>query len=156
MLKVKSFESFKLFFETFIFIEILGEQLITKFSTCPKDTIEPKTTELLRIRDLFTDRLERRLETLSKARDLMENVERANDWCTKGIELMAAQQVEKCSIASEVTIAEQNLQELNNFIASAADFSLSSPKEFKNVFEESKTVETKAIVSQVRFYPFFK
>lgn len=84
----------------------------------------------------------------------MENVEKANFWCTKGIELLAAQQVEKCSISSEVVIAEQNLEEINTFIASAADFTLSSPKEFKNVFEESKTVETKAIVSQVSFYLF--
>lgn len=46
-------------------------------------------------------------------------------------------------------VAEQSLQEILTFIASAAEFRVSSPREFRNVFEESQTPETKALVTQV-------
>lgn len=70
---------------------------------------------------------------------------KANEWCTRGIDLLASQLNEKCS----VSVAEQSLQEILAFIASAAEFRVSSPREFRNVFEESQTPETKALVTQV-------
>jgi hypothetical protein len=72
----------------------------------------------------------------------------ANKWCTRGIELLASQKIEKCSGSSE--LAEKSLHEIQQFIESASDFCLSSPRDFRNMFEDSTTVETKALVSQVR------
>lgn len=72
---------------------------------------------------------------------------KANIWCARGIELLASQRIEKCSVS--VDIAEQSLQEIQEFLASAAEFRVSSPREFRNVFEESQTPETKALVTQV-------
>lgn len=72
----------------------------------------------------------------------------ANKWCAKGVELLASQRIEKCSVSAEY--AEQSLQEIQQFIASASEFCVStSPREFRNVFEDSTTPETKALVSQV-------
>lgn len=75
------------------------------------------------------------------------NYFQANQWCANGVELLASQRIEKCSASPE--IAEQSLQEIQAFIASAAEFKLSSPSEFKKIFLESTTPETKALVSQV-------
>lgn len=71
----------------------------------------------------------------------------ANQWCANGVELLASQRIEKCSVSAE--LAEQSLHEIQAFIASASDFKLSSPSEFKKIFLESTTPETKALVSQV-------
>jgi hypothetical protein len=61
---------------------------------------------------------------------------------------LASQKIEKCSGSSE--LAEKSLHEIQQFIESASDFCLSSPRDFRNMFEDSTTVETKALVSQVR------
>lgn len=63
------------------------------------------------------------------------------------MELLTTQHIEKCSSSPE--LAEQSLQQIQMFIASASDFKLSSPSEFKKIFLESTTPETKALVSQV-------
>ncbi|XP_055702828.1 guanine nucleotide exchange factor DBS isoform X3 [Phlebotomus papatasi] len=124
-----------------------GQQLISARGACPREVVQPKCDELSRVCEILTERLSRRLEILAKNRDLMERVEKANKWCAKGVELLASQRIEKCSVSAE--IAEQSLQEIVQFLASAAEFKLSSPREFKNVFQESTTPETKALVTQV-------
>lgn len=58
------------------------------------------------------------------------------------MELLASQRIEKCS-------AFTDLEKLQDFIASASEFKLSSPSEFKKIILESTTPETKALVSQV-------
>lgn len=78
----------------------------------------------------------------------------ANSWCARGIELLASQRIEKCSISPEY--AEESLQELQQFVLSASEFCItSSPTELRDVFQESATPETKALVAQVSiFMPF--
>lgn len=74
--------------------------------------------------------------------------QQANSWCARGIELLASQRIENCSMSPE--FAEQSLQELQQFVLSASEFCLtSSPRELRNVFQESATPETKALVTQV-------
>ncbi|XP_035911796.1 guanine nucleotide exchange factor DBS-like isoform X2 [Anopheles stephensi] len=127
-----------------------GQRLIgTKgcISSCPKEVVQPKCDELSRVCALIHDRISKRIDTLAKARELMERVEKANKWCTRGIELLATQRIEKCSVSAE--IAEQSLQEIQDYLASAAEFKLYSPKEIKNEIQENTTLETKALVSQV-------
>ncbi|XP_058836387.1 guanine nucleotide exchange factor DBS isoform X3 [Topomyia yanbarensis] len=127
-----------------------GQKLIGSkgcISSCPREVVQPKCDELSRVCELINERISRRIETLIKARELMERVEKANKWCARGIELLATQRIEKCSVSAE--IAAQSLLEIQEFLVSAAEFKLSSPKEFKNVIQESTTLETKALVSQV-------
>lgn len=126
-----------------------GQQLISvRGGACPADVVQPKCDELSRVCDIVSERLARRLETLLKSRDLMERVEKANEWCARGVELLASQHIEKCSVSVE--IAEKSLQEIVAFIGTAAEFRVSSPRDSpRNVFEESQTPETKALVTQV-------
>ncbi|XP_044741332.1 guanine nucleotide exchange factor DBS-like isoform X2 [Chrysoperla carnea] len=124
-----------------------GQQLLQIKNSLSLDCIEPKCSELNRMCDILSERLTRRLDTLTKCRDLMERVEKANSWCTRGVELLASQHIEKCSTSTE--LAEKSLHEIQQFIASAAEFKLNSPKEFRYVFQDSITLETKALVMQV-------
>ncbi|XP_017466709.1 PREDICTED: guanine nucleotide exchange factor DBS-like [Rhagoletis zephyria] len=124
-----------------------GQQLLGVRGVYPWEIVQPKCDELQRVCDIITERLCKRLEILTKNRELMERVEKANQWCANGVELLASQRIEKCSASPE--IAEQSLQEIQAFISSAAEFKLSSPSEFKKIFLESTTPETKALVSQL-------
>ena len=126
-----------------------GQLIIESYSTHSKDTVQPKCDELCRITEMFTERLIKRMETLLKARDLMQRVENANLWCANGIELLASQRIETFSVSKES--AEIKLQEILKFMESSADFQLSELKDFKNFFEESTSLET-IIVSQVGYY----
>lgn len=71
----------------------------------------------------------------------------ANRWCARGIDLLASQHIEKCSNSSE--LAEQSLMEIQQYVSSAEEFKLGSPKEFRSLFQDSVTPETKALVTQV-------
>ncbi|XP_058976082.1 guanine nucleotide exchange factor DBS isoform X11 [Musca domestica] len=124
-----------------------GQQLIGSRGVYPWEIVQPKCDELQRVCDIITERLQKRLEILNKNRELMERVEKANEWCANGVELLTNQRIEKCSTSPE--LAEQSLHEIQAFIASASEFKLSSPSEFKKIFLESTTPETKALVSQV-------
>lgn len=116
--------------------------------TTSKDMIEPKCNELKRIVDIFNEKVSKRIETLSNAYHLMERVEKANEWCAKGIDFLASQRIENTSISPE--IAELKLQEIMKFIDSAEDFELSSLKELKSCQEENNTSLETIILSQVR------
>lgn len=110
-----------------------------------KDMVEPKCSELQRITKMFKDKLAKRTETLFKARDLMERVENANEWCAKGIDLLASQRIENVSVPPET--AEIKLQEIIQFVESASDFQLLSLRELE---ESSSLLHLESIiVSQV-------
>lgn len=148
-----------------------GHQMIVQ-AACPREVIMPKCEELTRVRDIIADRLKRRCDILLKSRDLMGMIEKvcvpalltivymgivqnnmivpllqANLWCAQGIDLLTYQRIEKCS--ASVDIAEKSLQEIVQFIASAAEFKLSSPSEFRAILEERSTPETRPLVIQV-------
>lgn len=130
-----------------------GRLIIESYTIHSKDTVKPKCDELCRITEMFADKLNKRLDTLVKARDLMERVENANQWCANGIELLDSQRIETYSVSIES--AEIKLQEILKFIASADDYQLSELKNFKTFFEESTSLET-IIVSQVRKFSIYK
>lgn len=109
-----------------------------------KDTIEPKCGELLRMKEMLTEKLAKRQESLMKAHDLMERVEFANEWCSKGIELLASQRIENVAMPPET--AETKYQEIECFVESANSFQVSSLRDFE---EGAATLEG-VIVSQVR------
>lgn len=122
-----------------------GQTIIDSHDKCSsRDTVEPKCHELYRITEMFNEKLSKRAEALTKARDLMDRVESANEWCAKGIDLLASQRIENVSVPPET--AEIKLLEIIAFIQSAEDFQLSSLR----AFEESTPLES-IIVSQVSF-----
>ena len=111
-----------------------------------KDIVEPKCNELNRMLEMFNEKISKRIDTLTNAHRLMERVEKANEWCAKGIDLLASQRIENASLSPE--IAEQKLQDVINFVQSAEDFELSSLKDLKSCQEENTSLET-IILSQV-------
>lgn len=52
-----------------------GQHLITINNSCPIECVEPKCTELINVRDLLLEKLEKRMETLVSTRTLLERVE---------------------------------------------------------------------------------
>ncbi|XP_070494740.1 guanine nucleotide exchange factor DBS isoform X6 [Chironomus tepperi] len=112
-----------------------------------KDTVEPKCNELNRMLEMFNEKVSKRVETLTNAHRLMERVEKANEWCAKGIDLLASQRIENMSLSSD--IAEQKLQDILAFVESAKDFELSSLKDLKSCQEENTTSLETIILSQV-------
>lgn len=53
-----------------------GQQLLSGRHQCPAEVVEPKCAELRRVCTILNQKLERRLHTLSKCRELMEHIER--------------------------------------------------------------------------------
>jgi hypothetical protein len=126
-----------------------GRSIIERNDKCSsKDMVEPKCNELKRMLDMFNEKISKREETLSNAHRLMERVEKANEWCAKGIDLLASQKIENTSHVSS-DIAEQKLHEIMKFIESAEEFELSRLKDLKSYQEENTSLET-IILSQVR------
>lgn len=116
-----------------------------------KDMIEPKCNELNRVTKMFREKLNKRVEILLKARDLMERIDNANEWCAKGIDLLASQRIENVSVPPET--AEIKLQEIIKFVESADDFQLSSLRDFE---DSSSLLNLESIiVSQVRLKLLF-
>ncbi|GAB6021133.1 hypothetical protein CHUAL_003765 [Chamberlinius hualienensis] len=123
----------------------IGEQLIDS-KHYAVDSIQPKCVELQRFCDEFTVRLQKRLDSLWKYRDLQERVERANKWCTRGVDLLAGQQLERCTSPE---FARSALEEVDTFLKSSSEFKLDNPREFRNFFKDMITPETTALVQQV-------
>lgn len=56
-----------------------GQKLIGSkgcISSCPREVVQPKCDELTRVCELINERVTKRIETLIKARELMERVEK--------------------------------------------------------------------------------
>ncbi|XP_034943713.1 guanine nucleotide exchange factor DBS-like isoform X2 [Chelonus insularis] len=113
-----------------------GQQLLSGRHQCPTEVVEPKCAELQRICTILSQKLEKRLHTLTKCRELMERIDKANTWCTRGIELLALQ--------NNSISAEQVLQELEELVEAAEEFH--NPR---CIFQDSIIPETKALVAQV-------
>ncbi|KAG1682081.1 Guanine nucleotide exchange factor DBS [Nymphon striatum] len=127
------------------YIQQVGEQLI-EANHYAVDSIQPKCVELQRMCNELKVKMEKRIDTLERYRDLQTRIEKANKWCTRGVDLLASQQLEKCSSPEFADVA---LAELEDFLQKSTEFKLSDPQEFKNIFSNMITVETKALVQQV-------
>ncbi|XP_056645987.1 guanine nucleotide exchange factor DBS-like isoform X1 [Diorhabda sublineata] len=123
-----------------------GYHLIA-INSCPIECVKPKCTELSRVRNLLIERLSKRIDNLVLTKLFIERVENANKWCANGVELLATQKIEQC--ASSVELAEKYLKEIKEFLASSKEFTSNSPKDFKDIFQESTTSETRALISQI-------
>ena len=67
----------------------------------------------------------------------------ANRWCTNGVDLLAGQPLEKCQTSQG---AESALQEIDSYLKTSRDLKLSNPREFRNIFEEIMTPESRVRV----------
>ena len=62
----------------------------------------------------------------------------ANRWCTKGVDLLASQAIEKCSTEAG---AQAALTEIDALMESANEMSLEDPKEFHRKYNKVITAE---------------
>ncbi|XP_076261206.1 guanine nucleotide exchange factor DBS-like isoform X2 [Rhynchophorus ferrugineus] len=124
-----------------------GHLLMRIKNSCPIDSVEPKCNELLRMKDMLLTKLTKRKDMLIKNRELMEGIEKANRWCAVGRDLLASQKIEQLS--NSIELAERYISEIREFVSSAKEFSPNGQKGFKDIFQDSTTPETKALVTQV-------
>ncbi|XP_076349568.1 guanine nucleotide exchange factor DBS-like isoform X5 [Tachypleus tridentatus] len=110
------------------------------------DCVSPKCLELERMFSDFKQKLDQRYQLLHKHRDLQERIEKANKWCTEGVDLLANLEIEKCSSPEFALVA---LEELDSFLKRSQELQLSSPREFHNIFKDMITPEIKSLVHQV-------
>ncbi|XP_070213209.1 guanine nucleotide exchange factor DBS-like isoform X2 [Littorina saxatilis] len=122
-----------------------GDQLMME-DQYAVDSIRPKCVELQRMCEQYKDLLRRRRQMLTKSHDLHDRLDRANRWCTRGVDLLASQPLEQCQT---VRGAEGSLREIETYLKSSRDLKLSNPREFRNIFEEIMTPESRATVQQV-------
>ncbi|KAJ0182717.1 hypothetical protein K1T71_002086 [Dendrolimus kikuchii] len=98
------------------------------------DHIESKCEELRRTSALLIDKIQKRNLLLTKARDLMDRIDKANDWCATGVELLAG---------------EGGLIAVDKLLEDAQTFGLTAPEQFRDMLMQSATQETRALVTQV-------
>ncbi|XP_022698752.1 guanine nucleotide exchange factor DBS-like [Varroa jacobsoni] len=107
------------------------------------DSIEPKCVELKRLCLEFKDSYQRRREKLVRYRNLQERIERANRWCTEGIELLAGLHIDKCSSPD---FAKKALEDLNRYLETVKEFQMGEDDEY---FEDFINNETRPLLQQV-------
>ncbi|KAK7483851.1 hypothetical protein BaRGS_00024868, partial [Batillaria attramentaria] len=122
-----------------------GEQLMME-DQYAVDSIRPKCVELQRMCEQYKDLLRRRRQLLTKSHDLHDRLDRANRWCSRGVDLLASQPIERCQTSQG---AEASLQEIEAYLKMARDLKLSNPREFRQLFDEIMTQEIKGTVQQV-------
>ncbi|XP_075969433.1 guanine nucleotide exchange factor DBS-like isoform X3 [Anticarsia gemmatalis] len=98
------------------------------------DHIESKCEELRRTSALLVDKIQKRNLLLTKARELMDRIDKANEWCATGVELLAG---------------EGGLIAVDKLLEDAQSFGLSAPDPFRDMLMHSATQETRALVTQV-------
>jgi len=125
-----------------------ASKLMSDYADSPTvlDSVRPKSVELQRMGETLREMFIRRLEALDRSRDLYYRIEKANHWCSQGIDLLASQQLERCSSPE---FAVHALSEIEQFLSSASEFRLSDPKEFRSLFQDLMTPETKSLIHQV-------
>ncbi|XP_061385704.1 guanine nucleotide exchange factor DBS-like isoform X1 [Danaus plexippus] len=98
------------------------------------DHIESKCEELRRTSSLLIEKIQKRNMLLTKAREVMDRIDKANDWCATGVEILAG---------------EGGLIAVDKSLEDAKSFGLTSPEQFRDMLMQSATPETRALVTQV-------
>ncbi|KAI5754852.1 hypothetical protein M8J77_012072 [Diaphorina citri] len=129
-----------------------GESMLRGKHYIHLDSVEPKVDELKRLNVTLTERLQKRCDTLNKCKELQVRIDKANNWCAQGRDLLASQHIDKCSCSPE--IAEQLLYEIEHFMEVGINelninLNTHNSRDFYAMFEDAITPETKALVNQV-------
>ncbi|XP_050389701.2 guanine nucleotide exchange factor DBS isoform X1 [Patella vulgata] len=110
------------------------------------DCIRPKCIELQRMCEQYKECMRKRQEILNKSHDLHDRLDKANKWCTRGVDLLASQPLESCQTTHG---AERSLRDIESFLATTRELKLNNPREFRALFEDMMTPETRNTVQQV-------
>ncbi|GFN98118.1 guanine nucleotide exchange factor dbs [Plakobranchus ocellatus] len=110
------------------------------------DSIRPKCVELQRMCEQYKELLRKRRQMLTKSHDLQDRLDRANKWCSSGVDMLANQPVDRLQTAQG---AQKALQDIEAYLNTAKELKLSNPKEFRQLFESMMTAETRANVQHI-------
>ncbi|XP_013399843.2 guanine nucleotide exchange factor DBS-like [Lingula anatina] len=105
------------------------------------DSIRPKCLELQRICLQYKEVVRQRNELLRKKRDLYDRLEKANKWCTRGVDLLAMQDM----TPDGVDVA---IKEISGYLQLSKQLNLNNPREFRQTFESVLTPEIKNAVQE--------
>ncbi|XP_055021227.1 guanine nucleotide exchange factor DBS [Boleophthalmus pectinirostris] len=119
-----------------------GDQLIQS-DHYAVDSIRPKCVELRRICDDFSNENQRKQEVLTKSLQILQGIDKVNQWCESGIYLLASQAVDKCQSQEG---AESALSDIENFLDSAQKNQLTELRNLHNQNEMVLSEELKASV----------
>ncbi|RZB40169.1 guanine nucleotide exchange factor DBS-like, partial [Asbolus verrucosus] len=122
-----------------------GQNLIQNKVFCPLQCVEPKCYELIRMRDTLVEKLLQRKETLCKCREIIESVEKANDWCSKGLDLLNTHKTEK---NPTLELAKMYVQEIEIFLKTSEEIFGKNHEQVKNV-QDFISPEIEMLVTQV-------
>ncbi|XP_069362946.1 guanine nucleotide exchange factor DBS-like isoform X3 [Maniola hyperantus] len=109
-------------------------EILMKDPLSSVDHIESKCEELRRTSSLLIDKIQKRNLLLTKARELMDRIDKANEWCATGVEILAG---------------EGGLIAVDKLLEDAKSFGLAAPEQFRDMLMQSATQETRALVTQV-------
>ncbi|XP_064638483.1 guanine nucleotide exchange factor DBS-like isoform X2 [Lineus longissimus] len=110
------------------------------------DCIMPKCSELERMYKEHRSLYEARKEMLETSLELQQRIDKASKWCTKGVDLLATQQIEKCQTQDGAGAA---VSDIEAFLITARELNLSNPKEFRKKFDIILTPESRNTVQNV-------
>ncbi|XP_064456974.1 guanine nucleotide exchange factor DBS-like [Ornithodoros turicata] len=122
-----------------------GKQLIAE-GHYAVDCMEPKCLELECMCNRFQELLRQRLDVLHRFRDLQERIDKANKWCSQGVELLATLDVDLCTSPE---FALSAVQQLATFLNSSREFRLEDPREFHRFFKDFVSGDMKPMLQQV-------
>ncbi|ESO98747.1 hypothetical protein LOTGIDRAFT_76710, partial [Lottia gigantea] len=104
------------------------------------DCIRPKCLELQRMCEQYKECMRKRQEILNKSHDLHERLDKANKWCSRGVDLLASQPLENCQTPHGAELA---LRDIETYLSSTKELKLNNPREFRQLFEDMMTPETR-------------
>ncbi|XP_031336912.1 guanine nucleotide exchange factor DBS-like isoform X1 [Photinus pyralis] len=123
-----------------------GERLLKIKNSFPHECIKPKCTELICIRHSLMEKLYTRMTMLTEYKLLLGKIERAKEWCIKGLAIVDEQQMEDLSCSAE--LAEQQILEIQDFL-NLGDFKFDNSEDCKTLLQDFVPSEVKRIITQI-------
>ncbi|XP_030837680.1 guanine nucleotide exchange factor DBS isoform X7 [Strongylocentrotus purpuratus] len=102
--------------------------------------VEPKCTELVSRTSDLQDSLANRRTMLERSLELHQRIQKADDWCSDGMKLLASQEMDQSQSKEG---AEKYLRQIDEELRRFRELKLSDPREFRQMFADILSVEGK-------------
>ncbi|XP_071951044.1 guanine nucleotide exchange factor DBS-like isoform X5 [Antedon mediterranea] len=109
-----------------------GIELITQ-ENYAGDCIRPKCEDISELIEEIERKTLTRTIVLSKSLELHQRIHKAQQWCSKGMEVLASQDIDTCQTKEGV---DQGLKNIDAYLENCKELKLSNPKEFHTMFSD--------------------
>ncbi|XP_041482446.1 guanine nucleotide exchange factor DBS-like isoform X5 [Lytechinus variegatus] len=122
-------------------LTLTGEELM-KNEKFPMEaaSIGPKCTELDSRTSNLQENLVNRRTMLERSLELHQRIQKADDWCSDGMKLLASQEMDQSQSKEG---AEKYLRQIDEELTRFRELKLSDPREFRQMFADILTIEGK-------------